>query len=54
MDYEWPFSFQNVCETLGINPESLRGTLLGWKAKRLAVLEVTALHAKKVYRLRLL
>src|SRR5439155_1239305 len=29
VDYEWPFSFQNVCETLGINPESLRGALLG-------------------------
>src|SRR5207237_1899027 len=39
VDYEWPFSFQNVCETLGINPESLRGALLGWKAKRLAALE---------------
>src|SRR5213593_4224734 len=53
-DYEWPFSFQNVCETLGINPESLRGALLGWKAKRLAALEAgTAPLAKKVYRLHL-
>ena len=54
VDYEWPFSFQNVCETLGINPESLRGALLGWKAKRLAALEAgTAPLAKKVYRLHL-
>src|SRR5207247_5111221 len=54
VDYEWPFSFQNVCETLGINPESLRGTLLGWKAKRLAAVEAgTAPQSKKVYRLHL-
>src|SRR2546425_12520451 len=54
VDYEWPFSFQNVCETLGINPESLRGALLAWKAKRLSALEAgTAPHAKKVYRLHL-
>ena len=55
VDYEWPFSFQNVCETLGINPESLRGALLTWKAKRLAAVEDgTAPQAtKKVYRLHL-
>jgi len=54
VDYEWPFSFQNVCETLGINPESLRGALLNWKAKRLAALEAgTEAQAKKVYRLHL-
>jgi len=54
VDYEWPFSFQNVCETLGINPESLRGALLAWKAKRLtAVEDGTAPQNKKVYRLHL-
>ncbi len=53
VDYEWPFSFQNVCETLGINPESLRGALLAWKAKRLAALERGAAASKKVYRLHL-
>src|SRR5262249_51938926 len=36
VDYEWPFSFNNVCETLGIDPAALRAALLGWKAKRLA------------------
>ena len=54
VDYEWPFSFQNVCETLGINPESLRGALLAWKATRLAAVEAgTAPQNKKVYRLHL-
>ncbi len=24
VDYEWPFSFNNVCETLGIDPSALR------------------------------
>ena len=53
IDYEWPFSFQNVCETLGINPEALRGALLAWKAKRLAALERGTVASKKVYRLHL-
>ena len=39
VDYEWPFSFNNVCETLGIDPDALRSSLLGWKAKRLASAE---------------
>ena len=55
-DYDWPFSFNNVCETLGIDPSALRGALLGWKAKRLAEDEnrgVPTPTAKKVYRLHL-
>src|SRR5438067_5513874 len=35
VDYEWPFSFNNVCETLGIDPSALRAALLAWKATRL-------------------
>ena len=56
VDYEWPFSFNNVCETLGIDPEALREKLLTWKAKRI---EATAQNPtaapaeKKVYRLHL-
>ena len=56
VDYEWPFSFNNVCETLGIDPEALREKLLTWKAKRLesATTNQTATPAeKKVYRLHL-
>src|SRR5215468_3981998 len=29
VDREWPFSFQNVCEALGIDPDALRAALLG-------------------------
>ncbi len=35
VDYEWPFSFVNICETLSINPSALRDALLTWKKKRL-------------------
>jgi hypothetical protein len=55
-DYEWPFSFTNVCETLGINPSALRSALLCWKAKRLAEHDDTGAptpQQKKVYRLHL-
>jgi hypothetical protein len=55
VDYDWPFSFVNVCETLGIAPSALRAALLAWKAQRLA--EQTdrgpTPAAKKVYRLHL-
>ena len=56
VDYEWPFSFNNVCETLGIDPSALRGALLAWKAKRLAEVVDRGMPtpaAKKVYRLHL-
>jgi hypothetical protein len=56
VDYEWPFSFNNVCETLGIDPSALRGALLAWKAKRLAERQQAdgpTPTAKKVYRLHL-
>jgi hypothetical protein len=56
VDYDWPFSFNNVCETLGIDPSALRSALLTWKAKRLAEHGPTGSPtptAKKVYRLHL-
>jgi len=56
VDYEWPFSFNNVCETLGIDPGALRGALLAWKTKRLAERDPRGgptPAAKKVYRLHL-
>ena len=55
-DWEWPFSFNNVCETLGINPAALRDALLRWKANRLAEREEPDRPTpteKKVYRLHL-
>jgi hypothetical protein len=56
VDYEWPFSFNNVCETLGIDPDALRTSLLSWKAKRLSSAEENGKPTptdKKVYRLHL-
>jgi len=56
VDYEWPFSFNNVCETLGIDPSALRRALLAWKAARLAERDANGgptPTAKKVYRLHL-
>lgn len=54
-DYEWPFSFTNVCETLGINPSALRSALLCWKSKRLDEHDEAGnpMPGKKVYRLHL-
>lgn len=53
-DWDWPFSFCNVCDNLGLNPEALREALLRWKAQRLAATEHNG-HAtpRKVYRLHL-
>src|SRR6478672_235674 len=28
-DYSWPFSFLNVCQTLNLSPETVRGDVLG-------------------------
>jgi len=56
VDYDWPFSFNNVCETLGIDPGALRDALLDWKAKRLTERDSQGgptPAAKKVYRLHL-
>ena len=56
VDYDWPFSFNNVCETLGIDASALRAALLSWKAKRLAEHDcrgVPTPTSKKVYRLHL-
>ncbi len=53
-DWDWPFSFNNVCETLGLDPEALRNALLVWKASRVAAQEQHNDSApRKVYRLHL-
>ena len=53
-DWDWPFSFNNVCDTLGLDPDALRAALLGWKAKRLAAIQQKSEAApRKVYRLHL-
>src|SRR5215468_7653092 len=56
VDYDWPFSFNNVCETLGIDPGALRSALCAWKTRRLATFEDKGRptpQEKKVYRLHL-
>jgi hypothetical protein len=53
-DWDWPFSFNNVCDTLGLDPEALRSALFRWKAERLAALERKSTSVpRKVYRLHL-
>ena len=32
---DWLFSFDNICESLGLNPKYIRGGLRQWKEKRL-------------------
>lgn len=33
-DLEWPFSYLNVCEGVGIDPGALRAELRRWRARR--------------------
>ena len=35
-DREWPFSFENICELLDLNPEYLRRGLLTWKETQMS------------------
>ena len=34
-DRSWPFSFENVCDLLQINPQYLRRGLMAWKHRQL-------------------
>jgi hypothetical protein len=34
-DRSWPFSFENVCDLLQINPEYLRRGLMAWRDRQL-------------------
>lgn len=53
---DWPFSFANVCETLGFDPDYLRQGLAQWKAARLEsrgkakIYHLTPRHGKRHYR----
>jgi hypothetical protein len=31
---EWPFSYENICEVLGLNPEYIRKGLSKWRQQR--------------------
>lgn len=42
-DDDWPFSFENVCQHLGIEPSLLRGALKHWRNCRLVSMANVAL-----------
>lgn len=49
-DQRWLYSFDNICEMLGIEPQYLRRGLLEWKEKqlaRLATKEALAVPARR-------
>ncbi|HZR80587.1 MAG TPA: hypothetical protein VFD92_05770 [Candidatus Binatia bacterium] len=48
-DWEWPFSFNNVCESLELNPECLRARLLAPREDGAAPSKPRSSH--RVYRL---
>jgi len=33
-DWDWPFSFVNLCDVFGMNPSAVRQALARWKAQR--------------------
>ncbi len=33
-DWDWPFSFVNLCEAFGFNPAGVRGALMTWRKQR--------------------
>ncbi len=52
-DYQWPFSFVNICAFLGIDPEYVRRGLTKQKAERPAEIPRRALHHPVIVRPRL-
>ena len=48
-DWEWPFSFNNVCESLDLNPDCLRSKLLAPRAEGAGPSKPRSSH--RVYRL---
>jgi hypothetical protein len=37
MDKDWIFSFTNICEVLGFNPQYVRKAVLEWKTNKLEI-----------------
>ena len=33
-DWDWPFSFVNLCEVFGFNPNGVRGALTRWRVRQ--------------------
>ncbi len=49
-DGDWVFSFQNICEHLGLNPAYVRNGLLRWMEKKLAKRQLDARVSRKIVR----
>ena len=47
-DGDWVFSFQNICEHLGLNPAYVRNGLLRWMEKKLAKRQLDARVSRKI------
>ena len=47
-DYAWPYSFENICETLNIDPNYLRMGLARWRVDHKA--QKTGLRIRKTLR----
>lgn len=41
---EWPFSFQNICEVLGLNPKYMRQGLVHWRREALVSKRKARVH----------
>ena len=52
-DYQWPFSFVNICSVLGIDPDYIRRGLNKQKAERPVEIPRRALHHPIIVRPRL-
>ena len=39
---EWPFSYENICEVLGLNPEYIRRGLSKWRQQKSPVKRTAA------------
>ena len=39
---DWPFSYENICEVLGLNPEYIRRGLSKWRQQKAPVKRTTA------------
>jgi hypothetical protein len=46
-DEEWPFSFAHLCEIFGLQPTSVRASLVAWKEARLSSEASSESDAKK-------
>jgi hypothetical protein len=54
-DWDWPFSFNNVCEHLCIDPDALRASLVAWRRANPTTVDANGSTPaeRKVYRLHL-